>query len=462
MLDGWGGIFERRHTAPIGDRGMIVSVVSWILLVVMVFILTTRFAMKFAMGQKGRRFGLDDIFILLAALASIGQTIAVSIESVHALGQHWSDLTQDQIRIFQKSEYVGCMLYIANFGCARISACLLIKKILAGNLVKYTALVFIAFTTIWTISGVFVTAFPCHLPRPWDFQNNKCYNLVQFVNYVGITNIVVEVILVLIPLFVWNIRLEAGRRVSVSFAFLSRLSIVAAVAAQLTFFNRYSSSWDFTYVYWRTVLCVQIAQNLSVITACVPCLHPFILRIISGAEKTDGRILECLERCNFKDCFRKNRSKFNSMSSQASSLPIKEDYCRPLETHGLDRSSSRLNFQHIRIPSNVATPITDPNPPENFFNRIVEIPRSRPQTAGSQKDLPPIPKTLSQVGILPVPEFDIESSDGDSARSSPRKRDSGYVFKREKVMSVTRASKFCEEQEEQYWRKYPPPPSPRR
>jgi len=116
------------------------------------------------------------------------------------------------------------MLYIANMGCARISLCILIKQILPGNTAKYTAMVFAGFTGVWTVSGVLVTAFPCSFPKPWQIsEGKKCFQVVKFVNYVGITNIVVEILLVMIPLFVWNLRLTAGRRVSVSSVFVSRL-----------------------------------------------------------------------------------------------------------------------------------------------------------------------------------------------------------------------------------------------
>jgi hypothetical protein len=43
-------------------------------------------------------------------LASFGQTIAVSIESTHALGQHFSDLTSNQKTIYQKVRYL-CTSY---------------------------------------------------------------------------------------------------------------------------------------------------------------------------------------------------------------------------------------------------------------------------------------------------------------------------------------------------------------
>lgn len=120
------------------------------------------------------------------------------------------------------------MLYIANMGCARISLCILIKKVLPGSIASTTVVVFAGFTALWTLSGVFVTAFPCKLPNPWQFDPDKtCIDLIKWLNYVGITNIVVEVLLVLIPLLVWNLRTSAGRRVSVSLCFLSRLMLVS-------------------------------------------------------------------------------------------------------------------------------------------------------------------------------------------------------------------------------------------
>jgi hypothetical protein len=75
---------------------------------------------------------------------------------------------------------------------------------------------------LWTGSGVLVTAFPCKLPHPWDF-NGGCIDLKSWVNWVGASNIVMEVIIVSVPLFVWNVRLSAGRKVSISLVFLSRL-----------------------------------------------------------------------------------------------------------------------------------------------------------------------------------------------------------------------------------------------
>jgi hypothetical protein len=60
-----------RRTAPMGDPGTILNVVSWILLAVVICALIARFMMKLSMKTRRRRFGLDDLFI---AFAAVGQT----------------------------------------------------------------------------------------------------------------------------------------------------------------------------------------------------------------------------------------------------------------------------------------------------------------------------------------------------------------------------------------------------
>ncbi|KAF2439639.1 hypothetical protein P171DRAFT_436271 [Karstenula rhodostoma CBS 690.94] len=475
---------EKRRTAPMGDRGTVVNIVSWLLTVVAICLLTARFTMRLSIKDKTRRFGLHDLFIVLAFLFSVGQTIAVSVESIQALGQHITELSPNQIMIFQKTEYASCILYIASMGCARISLCLLIKDILPGSVARFTALGFAAFTALWTVTGVLVAAFLCPSPNPWQRGNGKKrLEISSWVNYVGSTNIVVEILLIMIPLCVWNVRTSAGRRIYVSLLFVSRLSVVAAVSAQLHFFNARHTE-DFTYESWRTVLCIQIAQNLSIITACLPSLHPFIVKMLAGSIKSE-EILTCGEHSPLVSWLTGRRA-FDSMSSQSSSMPIKqekkEEYCAPLATYGLDRASTHLiSPQSNRFPLNIATPRASPEPPKDVFMRSVEIPTSASRSASLRRkstvrtvrnsigipEIPEIPKSLAEVGVLPLIDFDADSNTSDrrskTSSQQSRRPPSDYVFSRSKVISVPDESFLRDQREEgQYYKKYYPPlPSPK-
>jgi hypothetical protein len=71
MYDGVAELLERRRTAPIGDRGNVVNIVSWLLLVVSMCTLVARFCVKQAIKDRSKRYGLDDVLIVFAAVSSV-------------------------------------------------------------------------------------------------------------------------------------------------------------------------------------------------------------------------------------------------------------------------------------------------------------------------------------------------------------------------------------------------------
>lgn len=148
-------------------------------------------------------------------------------------------------------------------------------------------------------------------------------------------------------------------------------------------------------------------------------------------------------------------------STTAFAEKTEEPYCRPLATYGLDRSSTHVHSQSVtRFPANVAKPIFTPSPPENFFNRLIETPRSRPGTSSSSNKTPvESPTHLSVCGVLPTIDWDSESSASNSSRrSSPsRQPTSEYIFNRSKVISVSEERHLYDDGVKQF---APPLPSP--
>jgi hypothetical protein len=245
---------------------------------------------------------------------------------------------------------------------------------------------------------------------------------------------------------------------------LTTSSVVAAVGVQLHFFNRADLA-DFSYNCWPVILSQQIAQNLAVISACLPCLHPFIINILDGTIEPKTIQIQC----RFKDYVERKRSVFEATSlrsSHASIAPLTEKstepYCRPLATYDLDRSSAhRHTLSASHFPSNIAKPVFNPQPPENVFNRPIEVPhQSRPVTSTSATDPLAPPRNLRDVGMLPNLDWDTESSDsGGSRRSSPKRHPTAeYVFNRQQVVSVTEEDHLYDNETKRFT---PPLPSPR-
>jgi hypothetical protein len=244
-------------------------------------------------------------------------------------------------------------------------------------------------------------------------------------------------------------------------------SVAAAVSAQLYFFNRKTMA-DFSYDNWASVLCQQVAQNLAVISACLPCLHPFIRSILAGTTKPEYISFASNAPPRIKQYLGGKASIFDptsSQDSQTSTLPINEKsseiYCRPLATHGLIRSSTHVHSNSVsRIPINTAKPVFTPGRPENVFNRLIEVPQSRPQTSSSTIDPLSVPKNLGDVGVLPVIDWDSESSNSaGSRRNSPARQPTAeYIFNRQKVISVPEEDHLYDEGVKKF---APPLPSPR-
>jgi hypothetical protein len=143
----------------------------------------------------------------------------------------------------------------------------LIKKVLPGKRVKYTCFGFAILSIVWTLADVLVTLFPCKFPDQWRFLEKECIDIFVFIQHVAATNICIEVIIIVMPLLVWNLRISAGRSISVSAVFMSRLLYVPAPRCR------------------RRVLTLPVSSPLYHVSSSISgaLVVPRTLRTISGA-----------------------------------------------------------------------------------------------------------------------------------------------------------------------------------
>jgi hypothetical protein len=64
-------------------------------------------------------------------------------------------------------------------------------------------------------------------------------------------------------------------------------STIIAVIAQLVYTRGVYSSPDPTYAMWKPAICIQVVQNLCVISCSVPYLKPFYKGLQSGMIRSD-------------------------------------------------------------------------------------------------------------------------------------------------------------------------------
>ena len=92
-------------------------------------------------------------------------------------------------------------------------------------------------------------------------------------------------------------------------------SVIGAVVAQIIFSNRAVSTNDKSFDLWPAVLCTQIVQALSITTACILYLRPFLKSLESGLIRSDD-----LRRSGMEGVYGYGASKITKKGSNSISL----------------------------------------------------------------------------------------------------------------------------------------------
>jgi len=143
--------------------------------------------------------------------------------------------------------------------------------------------------SLWGITAIFAAAFQCSTPNVWDYVHERCFDRLVFERYLAVSNIITDAIVIGLPLtIIIPLKTSWSRRLLVASCFLARIMVIFAIIAQLVFLDRAYSSQDFTLQIWPYVLCTESVQTLSLITACIPYLKPFLDSLQAGALRTDS------------------------------------------------------------------------------------------------------------------------------------------------------------------------------
>lgn len=238
-----------------------------------------------------RSVSLDDYLITVSLLFAIGQSIAVLVEAGHGYGSPSDPLSRSQVRANLKSEYAASLLYVASLCFAKASVLALVKTLTPCRSHRRALYGLSTFVVLWAVIGEFGTAFLCHLPRPWDYLEGHCSDGTirhTWWNYIEITNIITDSALISLPLVViWQTRIPSSRKASVCSFFAFRSTVIAASICKLVFWNNAKDLQKLGHSPWAVLLCTQVVQCFSIISACFLYLKPFLDSVESGFIRSD-------------------------------------------------------------------------------------------------------------------------------------------------------------------------------
>ncbi|KAI0538323.1 hypothetical protein GGR58DRAFT_468562 [Xylaria digitata] len=269
------------------DGSSQVQLITWLLFVVAVLGLCTRLGTKYGMTSK---FSSDDWLMLAALAAYLAQCISISTAASNGLGKASISLTGQMIDGAIKAEYASVPFFILTSALVKLSIFIAINQLSPNALHRRLNLALGVVTALWYVPATLTSIFQCALPTPWDFINStRCINRNAWWTFVTVFNVATDLgIVALHILILWHLHTLSSRKAVLVSVFSIRILVVAAAIVQLVTFYASFQSDDTTTALYLPVALKQAVLSLSITTACIPYLKPFMESLESGMVRVEN------------------------------------------------------------------------------------------------------------------------------------------------------------------------------
>lgn len=222
----------------------------------------------------------ENLIIMIAATLSIAQSVLTHIAVDYGLGRHRAQIGTAQYHIYSKARYACQILEIMILCLAKISLVVVFMHLTPSRPAGIALRLFTASITFWGLAAIFALLFQCQRPDTWDLTPSKCYNqdIIYYTN--GIINILTDVMTLMLPVIIlWNVQITRKRKVAVFIIFAVRILVCIATLGQIITLKGYLHSTDRTWLDVNLSIWTQVMLGLSIITACIPLMKPFLEKL---------------------------------------------------------------------------------------------------------------------------------------------------------------------------------------
>ncbi|KAI1438340.1 hypothetical protein GGR50DRAFT_489408 [Xylaria sp. CBS 124048] len=257
------------------DKDKLIQILSLFLLLLGILTVCTRLGTKYVLK---RSFRLDDKLIVIAEVILIAQTVAVILSASQGLGKPEKSLSEQAVDNTLKAEYASIPLLIAGFAVIKWSLLELVYHVSPNHGYQRTSLVIAGLVGLWLVTTIFTSLFQCALPAPWDHGPERpCINRKAWWTYVTTINVVTEFSIIALYISIFApLQMSSLKKTAVLAVFSTRFLVAVAAILQLITFHLEDMASDMTYSLWLPTLSNQITAAVSIVTACIPYLKPFM------------------------------------------------------------------------------------------------------------------------------------------------------------------------------------------
>ncbi|RAL07833.1 uncharacterized protein BO97DRAFT_428986 [Aspergillus homomorphus CBS 101889] len=253
-----------------------IAIATLYMLVIMILAVVMRLAFRLWMV---RTLQWDDGTVLIALFFAIGQSATILIGTKYGMGNTVPPLTEHEMMHVEKVLYVSDLLYVVALSLAKISVFQLLGRLTVRTwqrrLAQWSALA----VMIWTVSVFLVLCFRCGASQPWRLSSSHCINTFIFWAAIAPLDIISELTLCALPIFIVKpVQVRIGKKAAVVAAFIFRLFVIITTITRLHYLRRTFSSQDHNPIptIFAPTITTQCVLCTSVLSACIPCLKPFL------------------------------------------------------------------------------------------------------------------------------------------------------------------------------------------
>ncbi|KAJ5109251.1 hypothetical protein N7456_005926 [Penicillium angulare] len=267
--------------SPVDRTGLIVIVetlfMSWMIIVSLI-----RLYMRLAINGPVQ---LDDLMVFIGSALAVVH-VGVIMDAVdHGLGQPHEKHSPSSLQHAGEGLYAANLVFIAGYGAAKLSVCLLLKRLGRQTWYLWCSKALVGVVALWTVASFLAVALSCHPKYSLKSSDisQHCSNLGTAWKAITAFDVIIEVLTFVVSIIlVWGVQMRWKEKGMVIFAFGTRTPLIILIILRQTYLNRSLYHPDTSLHISSAVIATAVLFHTSIMVATVPCLKPFLVSFNTG------------------------------------------------------------------------------------------------------------------------------------------------------------------------------------
>ncbi|OJJ66134.1 hypothetical protein ASPBRDRAFT_49210 [Aspergillus brasiliensis CBS 101740] len=179
-----------------------------------------------------------------------------------------------------KALYTADLLFLASHGAAKLSVCLLLRRLGREGAYLRLCTLGLAILVVWVLASILAVSLQCDPFQPWDLSH--CRSFITGWRAITAFDVITESLLVGLSIrLVWGVQMRRTQKIGVIGAFGTRILIVVLIILRQSYLNQAGLN-NILLSMSNVVVATEVLLHSSLMAATVPCLKPFVIAFNTG------------------------------------------------------------------------------------------------------------------------------------------------------------------------------------